>query len=237
MQAAFARVVFAVALGLCATGAQGARAEDAAPVWRTGISTIGELKHPDGFAHFDYVDPDAPKGGELKLSETGTYDTFNPILSKGEAASGVSSLVFDTLLKSAEDEITTAYGLPVAGATWQTDWFFNIGLWPNTTFYCFPFTDLVGTFIMIPLEAEKSLLRFGYYAPDHREVPALTKAAVDWMNKELGPEDIALNISNQKGLHSFGYDQGRYLVDDSRSNQSEHLVRHFHQLCYQAIRE
>lgn len=132
--------------------------------------------------------------------------------------------------------VTTAYGLPVEGATWQTDWFFNIGLWPNTTFYCFPFTDLVGTFIMIPLEAEKSLLRFGYYAPDHREVPALTKAAVEWMNKELGPEDIALNVSNQKGLHSFGYDQGRYLVDDSRSNQSEHLVRHFHQLCYQAIR-
>jgi microcin C transport system substrate-binding protein len=121
MQAAFARVVFAVALGLCATGAQGARAEDAAPVWRTGISTIGELKHPDGFAHFDYVDPDAPKGGELKLSETGTYDTFNPVLAKGEAATGVTSLVFDTLLKSAEDEITAAYGLLAEGVSYPDD--------------------------------------------------------------------------------------------------------------------
>jgi len=121
MQAAFARVVFAVALGLCATGTQGARAEDAAPAWRTGISTIGELKHPDGFAHFDYVDPEAPKGGELKLSETGTYDTFNPILAKGEAATGVTSLVFDTLLKSAEDEVTAAYGLLAEGVSYPDD--------------------------------------------------------------------------------------------------------------------
>jgi choline monooxygenase len=132
--------------------------------------------------------------------------------------------------------VSAAYGVPLEGATWQTDWFFNIGLWPNTTFYCFPFCDMVSTFVMIPLEPEKSLLRFGYYAPDHRPTPALTKASIEWMNKELGPEDIALNVSNQKGLHSFGYDQGRYLVDAERGNQSEHLVRHFHRLCYQAIR-
>lgn len=131
---------------------------------------------------------------------------------------------------------TQAYGLPIEGATWQTDWFFNIGLWPNTTFYCFPFCDMVSTFIMIPLGPEKSLLRFGYYAPANRETPALTKAAIAWMNKELGPEDIQLNVSNQKGLHSFGFDQGRYLIDADESNQSEHLVHHFHKLCYDAIR-
>lgn len=132
-------------------------------------------------------------------------------------------------------ETGKAYGVALKGATWQTDWFFNIGLFPNTTFYSFPFTDMVGTFVMIPLEAEKSLLRFGYYAPQDRATPALTQAAITWMNQELGPEDIQLNISNQKGLHSFGYDQGRYLVDAGRSHQSEHLVRHFHQLCYSAI--
>ena len=131
---------------------------------------------------------------------------------------------------------TEAYGVPIAGATWQTDWFFNIGLWPNTTFYCFPYSDMVGTFIMIPLEPEKSLLRFGYYAPNHRETPELTKACIHWMNTELGPEDIELNVSNQKGLHSFGFDQGRYLIDEARSNRSEHLVHHFHKLCYRAIR-
>jgi carnitine monooxygenase subunit len=132
---------------------------------------------------------------------------------------------------------THAYGVPLAGATWQTDWFFNIGFWPNTTLYSFPYTDMVGTFIMIPLGPEKSLLRFGYYAPEGRDVPDLTKAAIHWMNTQLGPEDIELNVSNQKGIHSLGFQQGRYLIDPERPHQSEHLVHHFHMLCYQAIRE
>jgi carnitine monooxygenase subunit len=132
---------------------------------------------------------------------------------------------------------THAYGLPLAGATWQTDWFFNIGLWPNTTFYSFPYTDMIGTFIMIPLGPERSLLRFGYYGPRRRPVPDVTKAAIEWMNTQLGPEDIVLNVSNQRGLHSIGFGSGRYLIDPARPNQSEHLVHHFHKLCYQAIRE
>jgi phenylpropionate dioxygenase-like ring-hydroxylating dioxygenase large terminal subunit len=131
--------------------------------------------------------------------------------------------------------VATAYGEPLAGSRFQTDWFFNIGIWPNTTFYCFPFTDMLGTFIMIPLGPEKSLLRFGYYAPD-RPRPKVTEAAIRWMNEELGPEDIQLNITQQKGLRSFGYDQGRYMVDPARGNESEHLVHHFHKLVYQAIR-
>jgi carnitine monooxygenase subunit len=131
--------------------------------------------------------------------------------------------------------VSAAYGEPLAGATWQTDWFFNIGVWPNTTFYCFPFADMLGTFIMIPLEPEKSLLRFGYYAPD-RPLPKVTEASFRWMNQELGPEDIQLNVTNQKGLRSFGYDQGRYMIDAERSHESEHLVHHFHKLVYEAIR-
>ncbi len=120
MQAAFGKTLVTAVLALAL--ATGAAAQDAAsPVWRSGISTIGELKHPNGFERFDYVNPDAPKGGELKLSETGTYDTFNLILSKGEAATGVGSLVFDTLLKSAEDEITASYGLLAEGVSYPDD--------------------------------------------------------------------------------------------------------------------
>lgn len=129
----------------------------------------------------------------------------------------------------------TAYGEPLAGATFQTDWFFNLGLWPNTTFYCFPFTDMLGTFVMTPIDAEKSLLHFGYYGPK-RDVPKVTQAGIRWMNTELGPEDIHLNVTQQQGLRSFGFDQGRYLVDPARGASSEHLVHHFHKLCYEAIR-
>jgi microcin C transport system substrate-binding protein len=96
-----------------------AAAQDAP--WHHGVSSIGKLKYAPGFKHFDYVNPNAPKGGDLKLSETGTYDTFNPILAKGEATSGVTSLVFDTLMKSAEDEISTSYGLLAEGVSFPDD--------------------------------------------------------------------------------------------------------------------
>ncbi|KSV64219.1 hypothetical protein N185_07780 [Sinorhizobium sp. GW3] len=82
---------------------------------------MGEPKYKPGFARFDYVNPDAPKGGELRLSENGTFDSFNPILSKGEASTSVAALVFDTLLKSADDEVTTSYGLLAEGLSYPDD--------------------------------------------------------------------------------------------------------------------
>jgi phenylpropionate dioxygenase-like ring-hydroxylating dioxygenase large terminal subunit len=132
-------------------------------------------------------------------------------------------------------DVTHAYGVPLAGARWQTDGFFNIGLWPNTTLYAFPYSDMVGTFIMNPTGPETSNLRFGYYGVAGRELSAVTKACIRWMNEELGPEDIRLNISNQKGLRSMGFDRGRYLIGATPDNRSEHLVRHFHELCHDAI--
>lgn len=71
------------------------RAED--QEFRIGSSVINELKYQPGFTHFDYVNTNAPKGGDLRLSTTGTFDTFNPLLEKGEVATGVA-LVYDTLM-------------------------------------------------------------------------------------------------------------------------------------------
>ena len=96
-----------------------ANAQDAEK-WRNGISTVGELKHPDGFEHFDYVNPNAPKGGTLRMSTTGTFDTLNPILAKGEVATGVA-LVFDTLLKPTEEELSASYGLLAESLTFPDD--------------------------------------------------------------------------------------------------------------------
>jgi carnitine monooxygenase subunit len=133
-------------------------------------------------------------------------------------------------------DVTHAYGLPLDNARWQTDWFFNIGLWPNATIYAFPYSDVVGTFIMNPTGPETSSLRFGYYGVAGRPLSDVTKACIRWMNEELGPEDIRLNISNQKGLRSMGFERGRYIIGDTLDNRSEHLVRHFHRLCHDAIR-
>lgn len=133
-------------------------------------------------------------------------------------------------------DVTHAYGMPLAGARWQTDWFFNIGLWPNATIYAFPYSDMVGTFIMNPTGPETSNLRFGYYGVEGRELSDVTRACIRWMNEDLGPEDIRLNISNQKGLRSMGFSHGRYLIGATPDNRGEHLVRHFHRLCYDAVR-
>jgi carnitine monooxygenase subunit len=140
-----------------------------------------------------------------------------------------------TYIGPPQKNVTEAYGVPLANHRWQTDGFFNIGLWPNATIYAFPYADVVGTFIMNPTGPETSLLRFGYYGVEGRPLSDLTRACIRWMNEELGPEDIRLNISNQKGLRSMGFDQGRYLIGDGLNNRSEHLVRHFHRLCHSAI--
>ncbi len=80
------------------------------PQWRTGTSLIGEPKYQPGFQRFDYVNPDAPKGGRVNLSETGSFDTLNPLPAKGELATGLG-LVFEPLMKPSEDEISADYGL------------------------------------------------------------------------------------------------------------------------------
>lgn len=71
-------------------------------------------KYPPGFTHFDYVNPDAPRGGELFLANPDrrtSFDKFNPFSLKGVAAAGVSNLMFETLATGSSDEIATMYGL------------------------------------------------------------------------------------------------------------------------------
>jgi len=88
--------------------------------FRIGTAILGDLKYAPGFKHFDYVNPDAPKGGDLKLSADGTFDTFNPVLKKGQTAAGLS-LVFDTLLKTSDDETSSSYGLLAEGVSYPDD--------------------------------------------------------------------------------------------------------------------
>jgi microcin C transport system substrate-binding protein len=74
------------------------------------LSMYGDLKYPPGFTHFQYVNPDAPKGGDVKLAAIGTFDTLNPFVLKGVPAVGIGT-VFDTLTVSSEDEPFSQYGL------------------------------------------------------------------------------------------------------------------------------
>jgi microcin C transport system substrate-binding protein len=89
--------------------------------WTNGISTIGELKYPPGFKHFDYVNPDAPKGGDVHLSTLGTFDTLNPIPNKGNLEADVSAAVYETLMKFSSDEPFSSYGLLAEAISYPPD--------------------------------------------------------------------------------------------------------------------
>jgi microcin C transport system substrate-binding protein len=77
-----------------------------------GLAMHGDVKYPAGFSHFDYVNPDAPKGGELRMAVVANgYDSFNPFVARGIAAAGVDIYLYDTLLASSDDEPFSVYGL------------------------------------------------------------------------------------------------------------------------------
>src|ERR1700741_3053864 len=75
-----------------------------------GLSLFGDLKYPANFQHFDYVNPDAPKGGTVKFAATGTFNTFNYFQLIGDKPVGEDQ-IFDTLMTSSSDEPASSYGL------------------------------------------------------------------------------------------------------------------------------
>ncbi|MBA4260685.1 MAG: ABC transporter substrate-binding protein [Comamonadaceae bacterium] len=87
----------------------------AAPAWAAhGYALWGDLKYPASFTHFAYVNPVAPKGGELRLVSNlrvSTFDKYNPFTLRGNAPAYLSALMFDTLLTGSLDETGSGYGL------------------------------------------------------------------------------------------------------------------------------
>lgn len=75
-----------------------------------GLSMYGHLKYGPDFTHFDYVNPNAPKGGTVRFADIGTYDNLNPFILEGTGAAGISS-VFDNLTVASRDEPFSQYGL------------------------------------------------------------------------------------------------------------------------------
>jgi microcin C transport system substrate-binding protein len=90
--------------------------------WRHGVSLFGDLKYPAGFRHFDYVNADAPKGGTAREAAAGTFDNFNGVVAgvKGSLAASID-LIYETLLVSSLDEISTGYGLLAEAISFPAD--------------------------------------------------------------------------------------------------------------------
>jgi microcin C transport system substrate-binding protein len=90
--------------------------------WRHGLSLFGDLKYPAGFKYFDYVNAAAPKGGGVRQIAIGTFDNFNIAVAgvKGALATGIDH-IYDTLLTSAFDEVSTEYGLIAEAVSYADD--------------------------------------------------------------------------------------------------------------------
>ncbi|MBL4872346.1 MAG: ABC transporter substrate-binding protein [Rhodobacteraceae bacterium] len=86
-----------------------------------GISKFGELKYAEDFEYLDYVNPDAPKGGEYSTWAFGSFDSFHPYIAKGRAAIG-ASIQFESLMVGTADEADSMYGLLAESLEYPSDY-------------------------------------------------------------------------------------------------------------------
>ena len=159
-----------------------------------GLTLLEDLKYPADFKHLDFVNPDAPKGGTLRQSSIGTFDTFNPYIIKG-SPSGAVGFVFQNLMDSPLDEISAGYGeiaesVEVAddlsyttfnlrpearfhdGTPITADdviWTFNALKKDGRPFYRFYYKNIARAVKLGPLK-----VKFEFTGPPNRELPHIT---------------------------------------------------------------
>lgn len=165
-----------------------------------GLSMYGDLKYPADYAHFDYVNPDAPKGGILRLAERSTFDSLNPFILKGKAAPGLG-LTFDTLMVSSDDEAFAEYGLLAESVEMPEDRSYVVfNLRPQARFHDGkPVTadDVVFTFKTL-MEKGNPFYR-AYYA-DVKDAVAESATRVKFTFKAAGNRELPLIMGQMQVL-------------------------------------
>lgn len=113
-------IALAATLAMALIGAMPPAAQADDVVSAHGISTFDTLGYPANFAHLDYVNPDAPKGGEISIWAFGGFDSMHPYTTRGRAGA-LSSIFFESLLEGTADEVGAAYGLVAESLTYPED--------------------------------------------------------------------------------------------------------------------
>jgi len=175
-----------------------------------GIAMHGDVKYGPEFTHFDYVNPDAPKGGTVRLGTIGSFDSLNPFIVKGQSAAGLGQ-IYDTLMTSSADEPFTEYGVLAESIRVPDDrswveftlrpeakfhdgepvkvedviWSFNTLLEKGTPFYRFYY----GSVAEVSQTGERSV-RFDFKPGENRELPLILGQLVVlpkhyWADKEF----------------------------------------------------
>jgi microcin C transport system substrate-binding protein len=171
-----------------------AQDEPANASWRHGLSLFGDLKYPANFKQFDYINADAPKGGTVRELAIGTFDNFNEVVAyvKGNLAAGIG-LIYDTLLTSAQDEVTSGYGLLAEAVSYPSDfssvtyrlraearWHDGQLVTPDDVIFSFEAfkknSPMLSGYYRHVVKAEKSGARdvtFSFDGPGNRELPQI----------------------------------------------------------------
>jgi len=102
-------------------------------------------------------------------------------------------------------------------------------IWPNLTIWIYPGDTNVSVLQMLPSSPERTIEYQDWFCPGGTPTAQLQEA-MQYQKNVLQPEDIGLCESVQKGLRSNGYNQGRFVIDDSLSELSEHAVHHFQRM-------
>jgi microcin C transport system substrate-binding protein len=162
--------------------------------WRHGLSLFGDLKYPSGFKQFDYVNSGAPKSGTARQIATGTFDNFNLVVAgiKGTLAAGVTRL-YESLLVSSFDEVTSAYGLLAEAVSYPADfswvsyrlraeakWHDGTPITPDDVIFSFEafkkYSPQFAAYYRHVAKVEKTAEReitFTFDAPGNRELPQI----------------------------------------------------------------
>lgn len=180
-----------------------------------GVSSFGELKYPADFDHFDYVNVDAPKGGEMSTWAFGTFDSLTPYILKGNAAA-MSSVFYDSLMTGTLDEPDAMYGLVAESVEYpeNREWIvFNMR--PEARFRDgTPVTaeDVVFSFNIL---VEKGLPSFRVQFKDILKAEALDEHRVKFTFNPDGPLRELLMTAGGLPIFSKAYYENRDFAESS----------------------
>ena len=169
------------------------------------IAMHGEPRYAAGFAHFDYVNPDAPKGGEIRQGARGTFDSFNPWIDKGTPVSPGS---IETLMTQSRDEAFTMYCLLCEEIEYPEDrswitfylhpdarWHDNVPITPE---------DVVWSFDTL---MEKGVPSYRFYYADVMEVVKVGERAVQFRFRNAGNRELPLIVGDMPILPRHYWEQ------------------------------
>jgi microcin C transport system substrate-binding protein len=191
---ALAAIAPTLGAGLATVSPAEAQTAGSEPAWRHALSLFGDVKYPAGFKRFDYVNPDAPKGGVVRMISLGTFDNFNIAVAgvKGSIAPA-AALIYETLLTRSQDEVATEYGLLAEGAAHPDDfawviyrlrkearWHDGQPVTPEDVIFSIEvlkkYSPMYASYYRHVVKAEKAGdrdIKFTFDAPGNRELPTI----------------------------------------------------------------